>query len=116
MSLLDELKESCVLLDRTTTRDEYGSYHTDWTDGAKFDAIFRYDNSTQARVAAVQGVTSLYTLTVARDVPLRKFDVLRRVSNGQTYRVTSDGTDNKTPASASLDMKQFSAEEWKLTN
>lgn len=115
MSLLDDFKESCVLLDRTTSRDEYGSFVTEWRDGAPFEAIFRFDNSTAERVAAAQGVKNLYSILVARDAPLRKFDVLRRLSNDQVYRVTSDGKDNKTPVSASLNLKMFSAEEWTLT-
>lgn len=116
MSLLDELKEGCVLLEKTVVKDGYGGYSTVWNDGVEFDAIFRFDNSTAGRVAGVQGVTSLYTITVPRALPLSKFDVLRRVSNGKVYRITSDGTDNRTPPSASLDMKQYAAEEWALTS
>lgn len=116
MSLLDELKESCILLEKTVERDGFGGYTTVWRDGVEFDAIFRFDNSTAGRVAGVQGVTSLYTITVSKSFPLAKFDVLRRVSNGKVYRITSDGTDNRTPPSASLDMKQYAAEEWALTS
>lgn len=39
----------------------------------------------------------------------------RRVSDGQTFRVTSKGENNATPRSAGLDMRQVSAEEYELT-
>ena len=72
------------------------------------------DNSTQAKIAAVQGVTALYTVTTRKNINLQYHDVFRRESDGKIFRVTSDGDDKKTPASASLNMRQVSAEEWKL--
>jgi hypothetical protein len=68
----------------------------------------------QARVAAVQGVTALYTVTTEKNINLQYHDVFRRASDGKVFRVTSDGDDKKTPASASLNMRQVSAEEWRL--
>jgi hypothetical protein len=37
-----------------------------------------------------------------------------RNSDGKIFRITSDGDDNHTPKSATLDMRQVSAEEWSL--
>lgn len=115
MSLLSEAMESCVLQDKLTTPDGYGGFYNRWQDGASFRAAIVLDSSMQARVAAVQGVTALYTITTARNVNLQYHDVVKRVSDGKVFRVTSDGDDKKTPMSAGLDMRQVTAEEWRLT-
>ena len=116
MSLLSEAMESCVLLDRRTTPDGYGGFYSRWVDGAAFDAAIVLDSSMQARIAAVQGVTGLYTITTGKQITLQYHDVFRRVSDGKIFRVTSDGDDKKTPQSASLNMRQVTAEEWELTD
>lgn len=116
MSLLSEAMESCTMLDRTTSNDGYGGFDITWSDGATFGAAIVLDNSMQARVAAVQGLTALYTVTTTRAVNLQYHDVFRRNSDNAVFRVTSDGDDKKTPASATLDMRQVSAEKWSLPN
>ena len=114
MSLLTEAMEACTMMDRTSTPDGYGGLDYTWAPGATFMAAIVLDNSTQAKIAAVQGVTALYTVTTRKNINLQYHDVFRRESDGKIFRVTSDGDDKKTPASASLNMRQVSAEEWKL--
>lgn len=114
MSLLSEAFEPCVIIDKTTRPDGYGSVITVWQDGAEIEAAVVFNDSTQARIAEKQGVTALYTITTNRSINLQYHDVIRRVSDGKIFRVTSDGDDKKTPASATLDMRQVSAEEWTL--
>lgn len=114
MSLLSEAMENCTMLDKITTADGYGGYITTYTDGAPFNAAIVLDNSMQARVAEKQGVTALYTVTTVKALNLQYHDVFRRESDKKIFRVTSDGDDKKTPASASLNMRQVSAEEWEL--
>lgn len=114
MSLLSEAMENCTLLDKITTADGYGGYTTTYIDGAPFNAAIVLDNSMQARAAEKQGVTALYTVTTIKALNLQYHDVFRRDSDGKIFRVTSDGDDKKTPASASLNMRQVSAEEFTL--
>ena len=114
MSLLNEEMESCTMLDKTTVSDGYGGIIAVYNDGAPFDAAAVLDDSIQARAAEQQGVTALYTITTKKSVNLQFHDVLRRESDKKIFRVTSDGDDKRTPKSASLDMRQVSAEEWKL--
>ena len=85
-----------------------------WTDGAPFDAAITFDNSIAAKTAAAQGVTGLYTVTTTKAVTLDFHDAFRRESDKKIFRVTSNGADKKTPASAGLNMRQVSAEEWSL--
>lgn len=116
MSLLSEQMENCVIVDKTTRSDGYGGVVTEWADGAEFQAATVLDSSIQARVAESQGVTGIYTVTTEKSINLQYHDVFRRLSDGKIFRVTSDGDDKKTPSSATLNMRQVSAEEWELPN
>jgi hypothetical protein len=115
MSLLSEAMESCTMQDKTTVADGYGGVITVYNDGAKFDAACVLDNSMQARAAEQQGVKALYTVTTNKSINLQFHDIFRRNRDGKIFRVTSDGDDDRTPASAYLNMRQVSAEEWSLS-
>ena len=112
MSLLESAMTDVVLLDKTTKPDGEGGFISSWKEGAPFKAAITFDSSLQARIAEKQGVTSLYTVTVKKNVMLEYHDVFKRLSDGKVFRVTSDGDDKYTPESASLDMRQVTAEEW----
>lgn len=114
MSLLSEALEECTMLTKSVINDGYGGYTTTWTEGAVFDAAIVFDTSIQARTAEAQGVSSRYTVTTKRIMHLEYHDVFRRNSDGKIFRVTSDGDDKYTPASATLDMRQVTAEEYAL--
>lgn len=114
MSLLDDYMEDCIILNSATVNDGYGGYITEWTEGAKFKAAIDLNTSMEARIGETQGVTALYTITTSRNLNLQYHNVFKRLSDGKIFRVTSDGDDKKTPKSATLDMRQVSAEEWRL--
>lgn len=116
MSLLYSEFETFVMMDKTSSKDEYGGIIRTWTEGAEFQAKAVLDSSMQARIGAVQGVTGLYTVTTSRSIHLEYHDVFKRVSDGKIFRATSDGDDKATPKSATLDMRQVTAEEYKLTS
>ena len=116
MSLIDDFMDKCIMLNKVTTADGYGGYITTWADGAEFDAAITFDTSMQARTADKAGVTSLYTVTTSRALTLEYHDVFKRISDGKVFRVTSDGDDKYTPKSATLDMRQVTAEEWSVTS
>lgn len=111
MSLLNEAMEECVLLDKSTVSDGYGGYDVIWTDGATFDAAIRFDMSMEARIGDKQGVTSRYTVTTSKALTLQYNDYFRRVRDSKLFHVTSDGDDVFTPNSATIDMRQVTAEE-----
>lgn len=116
MSLLDEAMETCTILNKVTTADGYGGYITNWQEGAEIKAAIVVDNSIEARTAEKQGVTSLYTITTKKNLNLQYHDVIRRNRDSKIFRITSDGDDKHTPASAGLNMRQVTAEEWSLPN
>ena len=116
MSLLEKAMESYIILNKTTTDDGYGGVITTWTEGARIKCAVQFNNSIEAKVGEAQGVTSVYTLTTKKDINLQYHDVLRRVRDGKSFRITSDGDDLYTPEGAGLDMRNVSAEEWSLPN
>ena len=103
------------MMDKRTVPDGYGGYISTWQEGAEFDAAITFDTSMEARTAEKGGVTSLYTVTVIKSLMLEYHDIFKRIRDGKVFRVTSDGDDKFTPASASLNMRQVTAEEWILT-
>lgn len=114
MSLIDDFTSKCTMLDRVTVDDGYGGFKPKWVDGASFEAAITLDTSMQARIAEQEGVTALYTVTTKKNINLQYHNVFKRLSDEKIFRVTSDGDDKHTPVSASLNMRQVSAEEWSL--
>lgn len=114
MSLFESALETFNMMDKTTSPDGYGGFISTWTEGAEFQAVATYDTSMEARVAGIQGVTSLYTITTTKAVTLEYHDVVKRASDGKIFRVTSDSKDKKTPPTAGLNMRQVTAEEFVL--
>ena len=101
-------------MDRKTVSDGRGGTIATWVLGAPFDAAITLDSSIEARVGEAQGVTAVYTVTTNKAVNLQYHDVFVRDEDNKYFRVKSDGDDKKTPASATLNMRQVSAEEWTL--
>lgn len=114
MSLLAEAMDKCIFLDKTHAPDGYGGYTDVYIEGAEFEAAIVLNNSMEARKAEQDGVTALYTITTNRTLNLQYHDVFRRLADGKIFRVKSDGDDKLTPQSATLDMRQVSAEEFTL--
>ena len=115
MSLLDEYKEDFAFMDKSHTKDAEGNPVVTWTQSeATFKAALRFDSSVQAKRAQAEGVQDLYTIVTSKSIDLEFNDVVKRIKNGKTYRVTTNGEDNKTPASATLDMRAVSAKLWNI--
>ncbi len=110
MSLLDDFARPCVLLEHKQAFGAEGGWTTEWTDGAKFQNYQAFDTSMEARRAEQEGVTSVYSALVDKDVPIEYNDYFRDTSTGLTYRVTSNPADKESPASASFSLKFFTAE------
>ena len=110
MSLLTESMTACQYMDKTTVPDGYGGVIPSWKNGAEFQAAIVLDTSIEARRAEQEGVKNLYTITTTKGVSLGFGDIVQRLEDGKYFRITSDGTDKKTPASAGLNMRQVTAE------
>ena len=115
MSLLENAFETFTVINKVVVDDGYGGTQVAWTDGVAIQGAIVFDNSTEMKIAQAAGVTSAYTLTVKKTVVLDYHTVLRRESDKKIFRLTSNSDDKKTPESATLNMRQYSAEEWALS-
>lgn len=114
MSLIDEFASTCALVDKRRVPDGEGGWTTEWVEGAKFKAAIVLNTSVEAQIAERQQLSNFYSVTTAKNVNLEYHDVFRRLYDGKFFRVTSDGNDKATPNSASIDMRQVTAEEYAL--
>ena len=113
MSLLSKAFEAFTVVNKSVVDDGYGGTTTVWTDGATIQGALVFDNSAQMKVAAAMGAKGAYTLTVRKNVELDYHTVLRR-SNGQLFRLISNSDDKRTPEGSTLDMRQYTAEEYTI--
>lgn len=114
MSLIDDFKTRCVLIENVRVPDGEGGFISEWTEGTEFDAAITLDTTMEARRAEKEGVTSIYTVTTSKNAMLSYHDVFRRLTDGKIFRVTSDGDDVQTPDRASFSFSQVKAEQWSL--
>ena len=115
MALIDCMMVPCVFMVKKQIPDGSGGYKTAWTDGVPLKAAIIRDTSTEARTAEAAGTVDAYTVTVSRSVHLKYHDVIKRLSDGKTFRITSDNAEKKTPVCTALDIAQSTAEAWRLT-
>jgi len=114
MSLLTEAFEDFYVMDKTTVDDGYGGTKKVWTEGIPISGAMVYNGSTQAKIAESMGAIGAYTLTVKKNILFDFHDVLKRAKDGKIFRLLTDSDDLKTPDSATLNMRQYSAEEYTL--
>lgn len=115
MSLIDAFKGPCVVMNKAKVPDGEGGFTTAWQEGAEFDAAIVKDTSLEARIAEKDGLMNTYTVTTSANAALEFHDAFKRKSDGQVFRVTSNGDDKRTPPVASFQFEQVNAEEWSLS-
>ena len=111
--MMETLAHTCVLMERRRVPDGEGGWtgETQWEESVSFKAYAARDNSMQAVAAMKQGVTSVYTVNVEQDAPLELGDYYKDTETGETFRVTSEPNEKKTPATSRLNLKSFTAEK-----
>ncbi len=114
MSLLNQAMTDVVLMDKRREPDGEGGFITDWIESVIFQAAITFDTSMESRIAGKQGVSSRYTVTTNKSAKLDYHDIIKRLSDGKIFRITSDGDDKQTPKSASFQFLQVTAEEYVL--
>lgn len=114
MSLLSDAFTNFIIINKSIVDDGYGGTKTVWTEGATIQGAIVHNTDLESQVAQVMVSKNLYTLTVRKELELDYHTVIRRLSDNKIFRLTSNSDDYKTPPSASLNMRQYSAEEWQL--
>ena len=116
MSLLDNMMESCIIINKSKISDGEGGIKTEWTEGAEIMCAVVRDSSMQAMIAEKQGVTSVFTITTKRGIVLEFHDIIKRKKDGMYLRITSEPNDVVSPDVSTLDIRQVSAERWELSD
>ena len=114
MSLYLDALEPCVIMDKTTVPDGYGGVVTVWVEGAEVEAAITPDGGVEQLIAQQRGWSGSYTVLTSKSVVFQYGDVFKRKSDNKTFRVKSDGKDNKTPQSAALDARMVKAEDYEI--
>jgi hypothetical protein len=115
MALIDCMMVPCMTMVPKRTPDGSGGFKTTWEDGEPIKAAIVRDTSTEARIAEAAGTVEQYTVTVSRSVHLAYHAVIKRLSDGKVFRITSDNANQQTPVCTALDIAQSTAEAWRLT-
>ena len=112
--LYEAMMVPCVLMEKTRVSDGIGGWVTTWTEGAQFQGAILKNNTIQAKVAEKDGMEEVYTITVERGVPIVFHDVVKRLSDGQIFQITSEPKDNQSPQFSAINFGQFTARAWEL--
>lgn len=112
--LIDCMMVPCVRMEKKSVPDGSGGYRNKWEEGEQLRAAIIRDTSTEARIAEAAGTVELYTVTTSRSVRLGFHAVIKRLSDGKTFRITSDNAGKQSPVCSGLDIAQANAKFWRL--
>lgn len=114
MNLISSFMVECCRMVPDSSSDGEGGEITRYTEGERFIAAVVYDDGVAARIAERQGMSKTFTVTADRNINLRFHDVIKRLTDNKTFRITSDSNDTRTPLCASFSFSVCKAEEWEL--
>lgn len=114
MALFEKFYEPVQKVQKAEFPDGQGGWTSYWLAFNEFEAAIVLDTSVEARVAESQGMNRTYTITSPLGTNLGFGDIVKRVSDGRYFRVTSESSDVKTPSVASFRFEQVKAEAWEL--
>ena len=114
--ILEKNFKPFVRLYPAQTPDGSGGFRTVWQAGETVQAVCIQTGTDVENPAQKSDAKAQYTLLTRRAVSLPFHAVLRRESDGRIFRITDDSADRKTPDGARLDLRQYTAEEWRLTS
>lgn len=114
MSLLDEYSELFAFMEKTKVPDDEGGLISEWTEGATFMMAQQHDTSIVAQEAEKAKEASVYSFYVDKSITLEMYDVVKRLSDGATFRITQPSGEDFTPSTSKLNLAKVIAERWNL--
>lgn len=112
--MMDSFTEAFCFMERTHEPDGEGGNIVRWKDGMKFSAAIRHDTTILAQQAEAQGTASTFTLLIPKGISAEYPDVVKRLSDGETFQITSSAADSQTPAASQLKLAMVTARKWRL--
>lgn len=104
----------CAYMVKQIVPDGMGGTTKAWTQGTTFTANISKVGTSEQVVAEARDGKAVYKITTQKSLVLDYHDVIKRLSDGKIFRVTSDGDDMATPDTSTLDMRIVTAEEWQI--
>lgn len=115
MSLIDEMMDECVVMDRVTVSDGEGGRENEWHEGAPVKVAITNDISINTRIAQAEGFKNTYTLTTYKSCALEGGDVIKRLRDGLVIKVNNEPLGFPSVASDMLNgYSQCAGEKWSL--
>ena len=114
MSLLQEYGQEFCFMEKTKSPDGEGGLITSWQDGAKFMMAQQHDTTIIAQQAERDASASAYTFYVDKAIKLEMYDVVKRLSDNATFRITQPTGEDITPAMSRLNLSMIKAERWAI--
>lgn len=102
--------EDAQIIDYVSKEDGLGGVRWEQIPGARIKAGFFVNNSTEAVLAGRLGNKAIFTVQTDANVELEQNDVIQRKSDGRMYRITSNAFDMTTPAVATDQYRECTAE------
>lgn len=113
MALIDSEMKQCVIIDKKSVSDGEGGFTTQYVESdVVISAAIALDQSTEMLVGQSQNAVPNYTVLTHRNAALPYFTIIKRLEDGLYLRVTSNGSEKKTPTIAGLQLSKVTAERW----
>lgn len=105
-----EFYEDCQIIDYRSKPDGLGGVIWEQIEGAPFRAGIFVNSSNEAIIAGRLGNRAIFTVQTDVNVELEQNDVIFRKKDGRMYRIMSNAIDMTTPAVATDQYREVTAE------
>lgn len=105
-----EFYEDCQIIDYRSKPDGLGGVIWEQIEGAPFRAGIFVNSSNEAIIAGRLGNRAIFTIQTDVNVELEQNDVILRKKDGRMYRIMSNAIDMTTPAVATDQYREVTAE------
>lgn len=112
-----EMQDEFAFYDLQHFSDGALGFYEEWVESdIHFNGAFIHNTTIQAQIAEAERSASTYELYLPKGVVTRFPQVIKRLRDGQLFRITSDSADQETPPSAGLQMARVNAEKWRVAD
>ena len=114
-SLLDGMMEDFVrMVSADDSADGLGGHGGTWVEGEGFRGFLREDRVGGTQEAQKVTEAPRFLLVTPWAVELGFHEIVRRVSDGTTYRMLSDTRNKKAPAVSAIHIAAATCERWEI--
>lgn len=113
---IQDYYERFNIIEKRTMSDGEGGFDIIYAEGAAFMAGINTDSSTEMKIAEQQGLKTIYTINIDKDIPINYADLIMRQKDKSYFRITSNPSDMETPKRANIKFKMMNAEKVELVD